>query len=309
LRRRGGTRLLLIERELSGLKTCDPVVVISTEIMHCKAATVKRRKRGPRAAPSPGLAARGGHCKIWEEVAVKFGIAGWPLRTLSLDGIAEVIHTVPSSIIEIPKDLLNSVSTKKLFGILVTSKKSVSLAGTTDFTRLSDLSWGDYQNYLDIQFAFGRFFKCKIFRVFLQARTREQLELSVSRVIEYAQRFTDIEIVFETHGGYESTKDGFEFCINTCSLRTVIDFGNISDCALPEFILDSNLDRRIAYFHVRNLPGYCELETLGAVEARAMLAYPQHTFLWEPKAVNGRRAVKIFRDCCGVPIVGRGKSE
>jgi hypothetical protein len=231
---------------------------------------------------------------------VKFGIAGWPLRSLSLNGIAEVIHSVPSCIIELPKDLLNSIPTKKLFGILSASTKTVSLAGTTDFTRLSDLSWGDYQNYLDIQIAFGRFFKCKIFRVFLQARTRKQLELSVSRMIEYAQRLPDIEIVFETHGGYESTKEGFEFCINASSLRTVVDFGNISDGALAEFILDSNLDRRIAYFHVRNLPGYCEEETLGAVEGRAMLAYPQHTFLWEPKTVSGPGAVKIFRDCCGV---------
>jgi hypothetical protein len=303
--RRRGTRLRLIEGELSVLTSA-----IGGE-QGCRARLVARPalQRRPGAAPSPGVAARWGHWEVWEELAVKFGIAGWPLRTLSLNGIAEVINTVPSSVVEIPKDLLNSVSTKKLFGILAGSKKSVSLAGTTDFTRLADLSWGDYQNYLDIQIAFGRFFKCKIFRVFLQARTREQLELSVSRMIEYAQRFPDIEIVFETHGGYESTKDGFEFCINTCSLRTVVDFGNIFDDTLMEFILDSNLNCRIAYFHVRNLPGYCEAETVGAVEARAMLAYPQHTFLWEPKTVSGHRAVKIFRDCCGVQSSDGGKSE
>jgi hypothetical protein len=232
-------------------------------------------------------------------ITVKFGIAGWPLRNLSLNGIADVIDTTPSTLMEIPKDLLDSVPAKKLFAMLVASKKAVSLAGTTDFTTLAGLSWTDYQKYLDIQIAFGRFFRCKMFRVFLQARTLGELELSVSRLIEYAQRFTDIEIVFETHGGYESTKSGFEFCLNSCSFRTVIDFGNIVENALKGFILDSSLDRRIAYFHVRNLPGYCEAESLVTVEARAMQRYPQHAFLWEPKAVSGHRAVRIFRECCG----------
>jgi hypothetical protein len=243
------------------------------------------------------------------KLPVKFGIAGWPLRNLSLNVIAEVIHTTPSTLIEIPKDLLDSVSTKKLFAILAASKKIVSLAGTTDFTSLAGLSWGDYQNYLDTQIAFGRFLKCKIFRVFLQARTRGELDLSLSRMIEYAQRFPDIEIVFETHGGYESTKAGFECCLNTCALRVVVDFGNISDSSLRELILDSNLSRRIAYFHIRNVPGYCEAESLVTAEAEAIQAYPQHAFLWEPKAVSGPRAVKIFRDCCGVQPLDRRKFE
>ena len=258
--------------------------------------------------PRFALAAHG-RWKIWEDLPVIFGIAGWPLRNLTLNVIAEVIHTTPSTLIEIPKDLLDSVSTKKLFAILAASKKIGSLAGTTDFTMLAGVSWGDYQNYLDIQIAFGRFLKCKIFRVFLQAKTRGELELSLSRIMEYVQRFSDIEIVFETHGGYESTKAGFEFCLNACALRTVVDFGNIADDSLKELILYGNLYRRIAYFHVRNLPGYCEAESLVTVETEATLAYPQHAFLWEPKAVSGPRALEIFRDYCGMQSTDRGNFE
>jgi len=229
---------------------------------------------------------------------VKFGIAGWPLRNLSLDDLASVIDMTPSKIVEIPKDLLNSVSVKKLFEILKSSQKTAVLAGTTDFTNMAGLTWDDYQRYLDIQVVSARFLGCKIIRVFLQANTRKELELSLDRIGEYARRFPDIEMAVETHGGFESTKEGIDYCINQSSIRFVVDFAAVSDDTVKELILGGGLRERIVYFQLRNLPGFCEEEELIDVETRAVEAHPHHDFLWEPKTVSGYEAVKIFQVYC-----------
>ena len=229
---------------------------------------------------------------------MKFGIAGWPLRNLSLDDLASVIEMTPSKIVEIPKDLLNSVSVKKLFEILKSSQKTAALAGTTDFTNMAGLTWDDYQRYLDIQVVSAQFLGCKIIRVFLQADTRKELELSLNRLGEYSRRFPDMEMAVETHGGFESTKEGIDYCLNQSSIRFVVDFAAVSDEAVKELILGGGLGERIVYFQLRNSPGFCEENDLIDVETRAVEAHPHHDFLWEPKTVSGPEAVKIFQAYC-----------
>ena len=229
------------------------------------------------------------------ENRVNRGIAGWPLRDLSLVDIADAIKATPCELVEIPKDLLDSVSIKKLFDILQASNKTVAFAGTTDFATLSGLPWSDYQNYLDIQAAAARFLKSRYWRVFLQAPTLEELEFSIRKVIDYSRRIPEVEIVIETHGGPESTMEGFNFCLKNSSINFVVDFSNILDTSLREFIAQGGLRERIAYFHVRNIPGYREEASLAPIEAKAARAYPQHAFLWEPKVISGRAAVDMFR--------------
>ena len=77
---------------------------------------------------------------------------------------------MPSKVAEIPKDLLDTVSVKALFVALEACRKTLSMAGTTDFTTLSGFSWPDYQAYLDMQVASARFLRCGLWRVFSRLR-------------------------------------------------------------------------------------------------------------------------------------------
>jgi hypothetical protein len=201
---------------------------------------------------------------------------------------------MPSEVAEIPKDLLDVVSVKALFVALEESGKTLSFAGTTDFTTLSGFSWPDYEAYLDVQVASARFLRCGIWRVFLQASTMAELKASLRRVARYASRHADVEIVVETHGGFESTREGFDYCILHSPLRFVVDLANITDTTLREAILRGTFKRRVAYFHLRNFGDYTEVKSLLRLEARALQAYPRHTFLWEPKQVEGVEAVRLF---------------
>lgn len=225
---------------------------------------------------------------------MSFGIAGWPLRWLSAEGFGDAVRSMPSKVAEIPKDLLDTVSVKALFVALAACRKTLSMAGTTDFTTLSGFSWPDYQAYLDMQVASARFLRCGLWRVFLQASTMAELKASLRKVAQYASRHADLEIVVETHGGFESTREGFDYCIAQSPLRFVVDLANISDTALREAILHGTFKRRIAYFHLRNFGAYTEAKSLVPLEARAIQAYPRHAFLWEPKQVEGAEAVRLF---------------
>lgn len=226
---------------------------------------------------------------------MRFGIAGWPLRNLPLDTLREVIEQVPVDLLEIPKDLIDSTSIKSLFAVLEDRKYTCSFAGTTDFSNLSGLAWRDYQRYLDIQISCARFLRCSMVRVFLQAADLRELEVCLDRLKSYSDLNQDIEIVVETHGGFESHIEGLIYFLDNASFRLVVDISNIEDTKTSEYVVSGELGSRIAYFHVRNLPGYTEQNQLVDWETRATQAYPEHTFLWEPKDVSGAAAVKIFR--------------
>ena len=138
------------------------------------------------------------------------GIAGWPLRRASADCVELAFRLGRSPIIEIPKDLLDRISVKQLFGIVARSGKTPCLAGTTDFARLSGLQWCDYKRYLDIQASQARFLGCRMLRLFLQAKSRAEFETALGRVVEFASRLRDLEIVLETHHGWETHPDGLD---------------------------------------------------------------------------------------------------
>ena len=75
----------------------------------------------------------------------------------------------------------------------------------------------------------------------------------------------------------------------------MVDFANIRERAVRDVLLRDVPQRRIAYFHIRNLSTRPERPSLAACEARAEEAFPRHPFLWEPKTLSGSRAVEAFR--------------
>jgi hypothetical protein len=227
--------------------------------------------------------------------AVNLGIGGWPLRRVSADCVDLAFRLGRSPIIEIPKDLLDRISVKQLFGIVARSGKTPCLAGTTDFARLGGLQWRDYKRYLDIQASQARFLGCRMLRLFLQAESRAELETALGRVVEFASRLKDLEIVLETHRGWETRPEGLDRVLARTEVRLVVDFANVRDRAVREALLSDVPKRRIAYFHIRNLPMCPEWSSLAAFEARAAEAFPRHPFLWEPKTLSGWRAVEAFR--------------
>jgi hypothetical protein len=228
-------------------------------------------------------------------MTVRLGIAGWPLRNAPEDCLALAFRLGRAPIVEIPKDLLDRISIKRLFGIVARSGKTPCLAGTTDFAGLGGLGWRDYRRYLDIQAAQARFLGCRMMRLFLAAPARADFGRALARVADYAATLRELEIVIETHGGWETTPDGLARLLGASDLRLVVDFSNIRDAGVREALLGSVPKRRIAYFHLRNLPGLGERPSLAAIESRAVAAFPRHAFLWEPKTLSGARAVAAFR--------------
>jgi hypothetical protein len=223
------------------------------------------------------------------------GIAGWPLRDASLEEVGVAWALCQAPLVEIPKDLLDKVSIKQLFRAVRSARKGIALAGTTDFAHLGGMGWADYSRYLEIQIAQARFLGAHLFRVFLQAETRNDFFRALDRLEQFT-RATDIEIVVETHGGWESTVAGLSALLESATTRLVVDFGNISDEAAAEFILRRPIGERIAYFHLRALPGAPSTDPIvDAREARAMNVYPGHNFLWEPKGVETREALAVWR--------------
>jgi hypothetical protein len=239
-----------------------------------------------------GRAAVGGNLKV---AAVDLGIAGWPLRRASPDCLDLAFRSGLSPIIEIPKDLLDRMSLKKLFGIVARSQKMPCFAGTTDFAHLSGLTWTDYKRYLDIQVSQARFLGCRMLRLFLQAENRAEFGNALGRIIEFASRLKDLEIVLETHRGWETHPDGLNHLLAQTEIRLVVDFANVSKRAVREVLLRDLPHRRIAYFHIRNLPTRLERPSVAACEATAEEVFPRHPFLWEPKTLSGWRAVEAFR--------------
>jgi hypothetical protein len=136
--------------------------------------------------------------------------------------------------------------------------------------------------------------------VFLGAQDREQLRLSLDRLNTFAETLKNLEVVVETHGGFESTEEGFDMCCSKSAIRFVVDIANIPDQSLTNSIAAGHHGDRLAYFHTRNLNGYCEAEHLLDLEEKMFRAHPHHTFLWEPKEVSGSEAVEIFRKQIGL---------
>ena len=186
---------------------------------------------------------------------------------------------------------------KQLFWLVKECGRKACLAGTTDFAGLSGLDWADYKRYLDIQMSYARFLGCPMIRLFLQSYSKNDFEVSLRRVDEYARRAENVEIVLETHGGWESRIEGLKYLLAKTKFRLVVDFANVPNRVGRGALLGCVPDDRIAYFHVRNLPGYKERATLAEIEWRAMRLYPGHAFLWEPKSLSGWRAISVFRDC------------
>jgi hypothetical protein len=75
----------------------------------------------------------------------------------------------------------------------------------------------------------------------------------------------------------------------------VVDFANVRDRAMRETFLRNVPRRRIAYFHIRNLPTRQQRPPLAVFETMAAERFSRHPFLWEPKTMSGWRAVKAFR--------------
>jgi hypothetical protein len=228
---------------------------------------------------------------------VNFGIAGWPLRRASAACLDAAFRAGRASIIEIPKDLLDTISVKQLFRLVKGSGKDPCLAGTTDFARLDSLDWADYRRYLDIQMSYARFLGCSMVRLFLQADSKKDFEVALRRVDEYAQHAENVEIVLETHGGWESGIEGLAYLLAMTRFRLVVDLANVPDQAAREALLNCVPGDRIAYFHVRNLPGHCEIVALAEIERLAAQLHPLHSFLWEPKSLSGWPAMRVLHNC------------
>lgn len=224
------------------------------------------------------------------------GIAGWPLRDASADDLGAAWARAEAPLAELPKDLLDKISVKQLFRAVRATGKQTALAGTTDFAGLSGMDWADYRRYLDIQLAQARFLGAKLFRIFLRGETREDTFRAFDHLERYALHAPDMEIVVETHGGWESTAVGLAAFLERTDKRLVVDFGNIVDEAAAEFILRGAIGGRIAYFHLRALADVPSPDPIvDGREARAMNTYPAHSFLWEPKGLETPEALAIWR--------------
>lgn len=224
----------------------------------------------------------------------QLGIAGWPLRNASEEEFERLLFTCAPAFLEIPKDLVRHVSIKRLGELARRFDGPICFAGTTDFADAGGMDWSNYSRYLDIQLAMAAFLRCKMMRCFLGASSTTGFTRALDRVQEFARRANGIEIVIETHGGFESRMPGFEQLLTYTRVRLVMDWANLEDDDVRASVLRGQIGERIAYFHLRYLPGTVEGGTLGDAERRLIEAYPRHVFLWEPKEISGADAIDSF---------------
>ena len=223
------------------------------------------------------------------------GIAGWPLRYLSAEMFGHAVRLGRATIAEVPKDLLVRVSIKHLRASIRKAGKTICLAGTTDFAALSGLSWREYQRYLDVQVANARFLGCRMIRCFVGSFLRKDFRLALRRATSYQAQKPDLELVVETHGGFESQPEGLRALLEYSDFRIVADLANVPARPTRDALLSGDVAERIAYFHIRCLPGQGKMTSQALEESVAIRSHPDHDFLWEPKRMSGGSVIEAFR--------------
>jgi hypothetical protein len=231
--------------------------------------------------------------------------AGWPLRRFNLDQLTSLLSPAPPPLLEISKDLLrDDVSLKALARLLSGLRdggtRDVAFAGTTDLTACAGFSWDRYRRYLAVQIAQAAFLECSMFRV-LAGRAASSIgthEL-VARLGALCGDMAPIQVCVEIHAGVESDPDVLRVLIAQTPIRIVVDVENMSRAGLSAAGLAAAVPLdRVAYVHLRNLPGvWVEQPALLDDERRWDAMMPAGRVLWEPKQIDDPpRVEELFRE-------------
>ncbi len=232
-------------------------------------------------------------------------LAGWPQRGFTTDQFLDAITSFRPRMVELSKDFLrDDVSLKGLAARLGEVRESddfeFSYAGTTDLLSCAGMTWQRYRLYVAVQIAQARFLDCTHFRFFLGAANSdiEPAEL-IDRVLDFCSDLSPMRPCLEIHAGLESDVEVLGTLLDKTEVEIVLDVENSHHAGLTfDQIQDLLPAERIAYVHLRNLPGvWSENPPIEADEERWHDRIPDRPFLWEPKTVDDpERILELLRE-------------
>lgn len=232
---------------------------------------------------------------------LNIGIAGWPTRKFSMTEFENYLAKYLPPLVEISKDFLrDEVSIKELRRVIAQYKETTifSFAGTTDLTKCAGFNWLVYCDYLSIQAAQARFLGCSYFRCFVGQKTTIPIE-ELLRRLEYLSKILEpLNLCIEIHGGYESNIKIISSLIEKTRVDIVVDFANMLAAKMSsDELMEVLPQKRIAYFHIRNLPGVWEEDTDSA-NIQEQWCYKNYEIpvLWEPKSLTESTQLRELLD-------------
>jgi hypothetical protein len=220
--------------------------------------------------------------------------AAWPLRHFNADDLLRLVSEYPPRVLELSKDFLDGdVSLKGLARGLERVRGGNSLelvlAGTTDLVRCAGFPWERYRRYLAVQMAQAKFLDCTGFRLLVGPRLPCVEDGTViDRIETLCEDLSPVQAYVEIHGGIESEPAVLAELLQRAPIMVVIDLQNMQRAGLTSEELRAVLPpERVAYFHVRNLPGvWIEDPASLSEQHESQRRYPGVSFLWEPKTVD-----------------------
>jgi hypothetical protein len=229
-------------------------------------------------------------------------LAGWPLRSASLETFERYLDQRRPVVVEISKDMVDGeVSTKELRRCLERYRETnpdarVSFAGTTDFTGCAGFSFDAYLGYLAIQVAQARFLGATFFRLFVGEDTGAPEDCVLDRLARFDTLLDPILPLVELHLGWESSTGRPELLLERTPFAFVVDFENLMTSGLdPADLLGRLPESRVAYAHARNLPpDHVEHPSSLDVERAWCALQPATPVLWEPKRLSCAQALEVI---------------
>jgi hypothetical protein len=226
--------------------------------------------------------------------------AAWPLRHFEVNELLGLVSEYPPRVLELSKDFLGGgVSLKDLARLLegVRAGNSIDLvlAGTTDLVRCAGFPWERYRRYVAVQMAQARFLECTGFRLMVGPRSSDvDSGTVIDRVGTLCEDLSPVQACVEIHGGVESELSVLAELLQSTPIMIVIDLENLDRAGLTTEELRAVLPpERVAYFHVRNLPGvWTEHPATLSAQYEWQRDYPDAVFLWEPKSVNAPERIR-----------------
>jgi hypothetical protein len=226
--------------------------------------------------------------------------AAWPLRHFKVNELLALVSEFRPRVLELSKDFLDGdVSLKglarSLEGVRASNSIELVFAGTTDLVRCAGFPWERYRRYLAVQMAQARFLDCTGFRLMVgQRSSAAESGTVIDRVRTLCEDLSPLQACVEIHGGVESELPVLAELLQSTPVMIVVDLENMERAGLTTEELRAVLPpERVAYFHVRNLPGVWTEHpaTLGA-QYEWQRDYPDAVFLWEPKSVDAPQRIR-----------------
>jgi len=240
---------------------------------------------------------------IFMRRTIQLPLSGWATRDFSIAELETYLATVKPGYFEVSKDLVDGEISIKALKTSVNNAYSnnlvgkVAYAGTTNFCSTSGFEFNEYLEYLRIQWSQAAFLGASVFRVMIGGDSSVSNEIVESRLAQFAELISPMQVGIEIHGGWESTMSAIESILTSTAYGFVIDFQNLIESDLHcQDVRDCIPKERILYFHARNLPGHYIEHNESLAEQLWWCNKYDKPILWEPKKLSKEQILGIYNE-------------